>query len=112
MTSLCAFPGSVVRAIVIEQLNPHQWHATVQGGDVPPGSLEAVGTGVGSFASTASRAVDVADLTGLPVMVAPHNAAAQPLGHFEPSRAFWHQRFRGRSDLDHILYGSYGEDAA
>lgn len=112
MTSLCAFPGSVVRAIVIEQLNLDQWHATVQGGEVPNGSVEAAGTGVGSFATTASRAVDVADLTGLPVMIVRYNEAAEPLGHFEPSRAFWHQRFRGRSDLDHILYGSYGESAA
>jgi hypothetical protein len=112
MTSLRTFPGSVVRAIVIEQLNPDQWHATVQGGEVPCGSLEAAGTGVGSFASTTSRAVDVANLTGLPVMVARYNEAVEPLGAFEPSRAFWHQRFRGRSDLDRILYGSYGEDAA
>jgi hypothetical protein len=112
MTSLCTFPGEIVRAIVIEQLNLDQWHATVQGEEVPGGSLESAGTGVGSFASTASRAVDVADLTGLPVMVARYNDVPKPLGHFEPSRAFWHQRFRGRSDLDHILYGSYGESAA
>lgn len=112
MTSLCTFPGSIVRAIVIEQLNPDQWHASVRGNEVPSGSLEAAGTGVGSFASTASRAVDVADLTGLPVMVARHNQAAEPLEAFEPSRAFWHQRFRGRTDLDHILYGSYGDNAA
>jgi hypothetical protein len=112
MTSLCAFPGSVVRAIVIEQLNADQWHATLRGDDVPLGSLELMGTGVASFASTASRAVDVADLTGLPVMVAPYKGAVRPLGNFDPSRAFWHQRFRGRSDLDHILYGSCGEDAA
>lgn len=112
MSALCTFPGEIVRAIVIEQLNPDQWHATVQGDEVPRGSLEAAGTAVGSFASTASRAVDVADLTGLPVMVARYNDVPKPLGHFEPSRAFWHQRFRGRSDLDHILYGSYGESAA
>lgn len=112
MTSLHTFPGGVVRAIVIEQLNADQWHAMVQGDDVPPESLEAIGTGVSSYASTTSRAVDVADLTGLPVMVAPYNGAVRPLGNFDPSRAFWHQRFRGRSDLDHILYGSCGEDAA
>ncbi len=112
MTNLCEFPGATVRAIVIEQLNADQWHATLQGDDVPPGSLEAIGTGVASFASTASRAVDVADLTGLPVMVAAYNEVVRPLCNFEPTRAFWHQRFRGRSDLDHILYGSFGEDAA
>lgn len=112
MTSLHRFPGVVVRAIVIEQLNPDQWHATVQGNDVPYGSLEALDTGVGSFASAASRAVDIADLTGLPVMVARHNCATEPLANFEPARAFWHQRFCGRSDLDHILYGSYRGDPA
>lgn len=112
MTSLCTFPGNVVRAIVIEQLTADQWHATVHGDNVPPGSLEAIGTGVSSFASVTSRAVDVADLTGLPVLVAAYNERARPLDNFEPSRAFWHQRFRGRSDLDHILYGTFGEDAA
>ncbi len=112
MTALATLPGIMVRAIVIEQLNPDQWHATLQGAGAPAGSLEAMGTGVASFAETASRAADVADLTGLPVMVRAYQDELKPLANFEPSRAFWHQRFRGRSGLDHILYGSFEGGAA
>lgn len=107
--SVLSFPNVVVRALVIEQLNQDQWHVLIQGADVPQGSFESRGTGVASFAGAASDAVELAELTGLPVLVAGYQEPVRPLNSVAPSRAFWRQRFRRRSSLDHLMYGSGGE---
>ena len=99
------FPPIIARALVIEQLNPDQWHVVLRGDAAPAGSLEGQGGGVASFAGAVSYAVDVADMTGLPVLVEPYQQPAQPLASPPSSRAFWHQRFRRSMGLDDIMYG-------
>jgi hypothetical protein len=69
MNAITPLSRWVARAIVVEQLNPLQWHATVQGWDVPPGSLESQGTGVNDFDGAMSDAFMIGELTGLPVLV-------------------------------------------
>lgn len=109
--TVAILPNVIVRALVIEQLNADQWHVVVQGAEVPRGSLESRGTGVTSFAVAAGDAVDLAELTGLPVLVAGYQEAVRPLNAFPSDKAFWRQRYRSRSSLDHILYGSIGGEA-
>lgn len=109
--TVAAFPNVIVRALVVEQLNADQWHVIVQGAEVPCGSLESRGTGVKSFAAAAGDAVELAELTGLPVLVAGYQEAVRPLNALPSDKAFWRQRYRSRSSLDHILYGSTGGDA-
>ncbi len=109
--TVATFPNVIVRALVVEQLNADQWHVVVQGAEVPYGSLESRGTGVASFAAAAGDAVELAELTGLPVLIAGYNEAVRPLNAFPSDKAFWRQRYRRRSSLDHILYGSIGGEA-
>lgn len=105
------FPNVIVRALVIEQLNQDQWHVLVQGADVPRDSFESRGTGVASFAGAACDAIEIAEMTGLPVLVAKYREPIKPLSSIAPSKAFWRQRFHRRSSLDHVMYGSVGGEA-
>ena len=69
MSAIIPLGRWVARAIVVEQLNPSQWHATLQGWDVPQGSLESRGGGVDDFDGALSDALAIGELTGLPVLV-------------------------------------------
>lgn len=99
------FPPVIARALVIGQINPDQWHVVLRGNGAPTGSLEGQAGGVASFAGAVSYAVEVADMTGLPVLVEPYQQPAQPLASPPSSRAFWHQRFQRSTSLDHLMYG-------
>lgn len=106
--TVAPFPEVIVRALLIEQLNSDQWHVVIHGADVLAGSLEGRGTGAVSFASAATDAVEMADVTGLPVLVAPYQEPVRPLGVVQSNRAAWRLRYHRSSSLDHILYGAIG----
>ena len=106
--TVASFPGAIVRALLIKQLNSDQWHVIVQGAEVPAGSLEGRATGAVSFASAATDAVEMADLTGLPVLIAPYQEPTRPLGVAQSNRAAWRLRYHRSSSLDHILFGVIG----
>jgi hypothetical protein len=71
--------ASIVRAIVVEQLNPEQWHATPQGLALPPGAFGSGGSGVADYATAISDALYIADTTGLPVLVDAYGEPTRPL---------------------------------
>ncbi|HEX8447675.1 MAG TPA: hypothetical protein VF649_13805 [Sphingomonas sp.] len=100
-----SFPHIIARALVVEQLNPDQWHVALRGDEAPAESLEGLASGVASFAGAMSYAIEVADTTGLPVLVEPHQRPATPIPYPPSSPAFWHHRFRRSMGLDDILYG-------
>lgn len=66
--------GSILkRALIVEQLNPDQWHVVRQGWPVPRNSLEGSPGGVSSFNGALADALDRSVLTGMPVLVQPLN---------------------------------------
>ena len=106
MARVAIFPGPIVRAIVVQQLNARQWHAVLRG-DAPAGSLEAQAGGVHPFKRAVKEAIQTADMTGLPVLVEPYQQPAKPLEYAGSSRATWRHRFRYGSELDRLLSAPY-----
>lgn len=71
MSAVTSLARSVARALVVQQLNRDQWHATLRGWDVPPGSIEGRSHGVHDFETALVDAMTIAELTGLPVVLEP-----------------------------------------
>jgi hypothetical protein len=102
---LGTFPPIIARALVVEQLNRTQWHVALRGDPAPAGSLEALPSGVTSFAGAVRQAVETAEFTGLPVLIEPYQQPLAPLPSPPPVPGFWQHRFRRSMDLDYIMYG-------
>lgn len=88
MANVIAFTGGTTRAIVVEQLNTEQWHYHTAGLSVPEGSFEALAGGVSDFGRVVADALEVAECTGLPVMVQAYQDVLQPLCAFGPPSSF------------------------
>lgn len=95
---------SIARALVVEQLNPDQWHTTPQGLGLPEGAIGSRGSRVSGYAQAVSYALSVADVTGLPVLVDAYGEPRRALcevQHVAPYTA--RAPFNRRQTLDEIL---------
>lgn len=109
MAGVIPFTGPATRAIVIVQLNAAQWHHTTHGRDVPAGSFESRNSGVNDFRQVVADALEVAECTGLPVMVHAYQDAVRPLHEFGPPSSF--RRYRRPRQTLSELFG-WPEDGA
>ncbi|MCD2324982.1 hypothetical protein LQ953_13240 [Sphingomonas sp. IC-56] len=92
------------RALIVEQLNPDQWHVVRQGWPVPRNSLEGMPGGVLSFNGALADALDRSVLTGIPVLVQPLNRRPRRLMPQERARRFRRiVRSQARPTLDQIM---------
>ena len=84
MTAVAPLRCWVARAIVVEQLNPDQWHAVTRGWAVAEGSWEDRGSGVNDFNTVVADALEKAECTGLPVLVHAYQDTVRPLCEVAP----------------------------
>ncbi len=84
MSAVVALNSSIARALVVEQLNPDQWHTTPQGWALPEGAIGSRGSAVCDYAEAVSYALSVADVTGLPVLVDAYGEPRRALYEVQP----------------------------
>ncbi|MEG3178186.1 hypothetical protein U1872_18240 [Sphingomonas sp. RB3P16] len=104
MSAIARLKPSIARALVVEQLNPDQWHTVPQGWALPEGAIGGNGSGVCGYAEAVSYALSVADVTGLPVLVDAYGEPRRALCEVQHVAPYTTRPpFNRRQTLDEIL---------